>query len=161
MDEAKRNEDHRDYYNTELEFLEPEEDDIILNVDMWEHVMIEVVLDSGACRLVMARENAPGCHVHESNSSRRGLGFVVGNGERIPNEFKIILNLQADDGQGSHAQLASTCQVADLTRPLMSESQICEQGFQCQPQRSTRTPATPAANEVAEHCDNGRWCRYA
>ena len=83
MDEARRNEEHRDYYNTELGILELEEDDIILDVDNWEDVMIQVVLDSGACRHVMAQEDAPVDHAHESNLSRRGLVLVVGNGERF------------------------------------------------------------------------------
>ena len=91
--------------------------------------MIEIVLDSGACRQVMAREDAPGYQVHESNASRRGLGFVVSNGERIPNEGQFVLILDADNGQGSATPLACTFQVADFTRPLMSVSQLCEQGF--------------------------------
>ena len=65
----------------------------------------------------MARESAPGYQVHESSASRRGLGFVVGNGERIPNEGQFVLNLDADNGQGSATQRACTFQVADLTRP--------------------------------------------
>ena len=92
--------------------------------------MIEVVLDSGACRHVMARESAPGYQVHESSASRRGLGFVVGNGERIPNEGQFVPNLDADNGQGSTAPLAGTFHVADLTRPLMSVTQLFEQGFE-------------------------------
>ena len=132
MDEANRNGNHRDYYdieNTELGIIEPDEDDTILTVDNWEDIMVEVVLDSGACRHVMARENAPGYQVHDSSASRRGLGFIVGNGERIPNEGQFVLNLDADDDQGSVTRLAATFQVADLTRPLMSVSQLCEQGF--------------------------------
>ena len=109
--------------------MDPEEDDVILNVDNWEDIMIEVGLDSGACRHVMVRESAPGYHVHESNSSRRGLGFVVGNGEHIPNEGQFVVSFDADNGQGSTTPLACTFQVADLTRPLTSVSQICEQGF--------------------------------
>ena len=56
IDEAKRNEHHRDYYdtyNTELgiiEIIEPDEDETLLTVDNWEDIMVEVVLDSGACR---------------------------------------------------------------------------------------------------------------
>ena len=42
MDEVRRNEEHRDYYNTDLAILQPEEDDVILNVDNWEDIMIEV-----------------------------------------------------------------------------------------------------------------------
>ena len=48
MDEARRNEEHRDYYGTESGILELEEDDIILSVENREDIMIEVVLDSGA-----------------------------------------------------------------------------------------------------------------
>jgi hypothetical protein len=132
MDEADRNEPYRDYYgmdSTELGIIEPDDDDTILTVDNWEDIMVEVVLDSGACRHVMARENAPGYQVHDSSASRRGLGFIVGNGERIPNEGQFVLNLDADDDQGSVTRLAATFQVADLTRPLMSVSQLCEQGF--------------------------------
>ena len=129
MDEARRNE-QRNYYNTELGILEPEDDDIVLSVEIWEDSTVEVVLDSGACRHVMARESAPGYQVHESSASRRGLGFVVGSGERIPNERQFILNLDADNGQGSATQFACTFQVADLTRPLMSVSQLCGQGFE-------------------------------
>ena len=112
-----------------MSILEPEEDDVILRVENWEDIMIEVVLDSGACRHVMARESAPGYQVHDSNASRRGLGFVVGNGERIPNEGQVVLNLDADDDQGSVTRLAAAFQLADITRPLMSVSQLCEQGF--------------------------------
>ena len=81
--------------------FEPEEDDVILSVESWEDIMIEVVLDSGACRHVMTREGAPGHQVHESSASRRGFGFVVGNGERIPNEGQFVFHLDADNGQGS------------------------------------------------------------
>ena len=95
MDEARRNEEHRDYYSAELGILELE-DDIVLSVDNWEDIMIEVVLDSGAWRHVMVRESAPDYQVHDSSDSRQGLGFVVGNGERIPNEGQFVLNLDAD-----------------------------------------------------------------
>ena len=67
--------------------------------------MIEVVLGSGTCRHAMAREDALGYQVHESNASRRGLGFVVGNGECIPNEGQFVFKLDADNGQGSATQL--------------------------------------------------------
>jgi hypothetical protein len=120
---------NEDTGRSELGILEPDEDDNILTVDNWEDITVEVVLDSGACRHVMARENAPGYQVQDSAASRRGLGFIVGNGERIPNEGQFVLNLDADDDQGSVTRLAATFQVADLTRPLMSVSQLCEQGF--------------------------------
>ena len=93
--------------------------------------MIEVTLDSGACRKVMPRQLAPGYSIQDSDQSRRGLGFIVGNGERVPNEGQFLLNLEADTGQGFRAPVSSLFQVADLTRPLMSVSQICEHELDC------------------------------
>ena len=93
--------------------------------------MIEVTLDSGACRDVMARQCAPACSIQVSDQSRRGLGFIVGNGERVPNEGQFLFNIEADTGQGFRAPVSSLCQVADLSRPLMSVSQIYAHGFDC------------------------------
>ena len=53
------------------------------------------------------------------------------NGERVQNEGQFVLNLDADTGQEFPRALACTFQVADLKKPLMSVSQLCEQGFQC------------------------------
>ena len=119
-----------------LGVAEPEEDETILNVDSCEDIMVEVTMDSSACRHVMAREDALGYQVYDSASSGRGRGFLVENGERVPNESQSIFNLEADNGRGATAQLASTFHVADLTKPLVSVSQICEQGFRCVPEGS-------------------------
>ena len=54
----------------------------------------------------------------------------------MPNEGLFTPNLEADNDRGSHAQLTSTFQVADITRPMMNVSQICEQGFYCMFQNS-------------------------
>ena len=66
-------------YNADRGILEPEEDEAMFNIDDWETIMVEVTFDPGACRHVMAPENAPGHSVQDSNASRRGLGFIVGN----------------------------------------------------------------------------------
>ena len=99
-----------------------EEDEAILNVDDWQDIMVDMTLDSGACRHVMPRERALGYPIQDPTASRRGLGFIVGNGERVPNKGQFVLNLDADTGQESPRALACTIQVADLTRPLMSVS---------------------------------------
>ena len=49
----------------------------------------------------------------------------------MPHEGHFVLNFDADTGQVSPRALACTFQVADLARPLMSVSQLCELGFQC------------------------------
>ena len=54
----------------------------------------------------------------------------MGNVERVPNEGQFVFNLDADTGQSSPRALACTFQMADLTKPLMSVFQLCEQGFQ-------------------------------
>ena len=115
----------------QVSILTDDDEEILAAVEEWEDCSIEIILDSGACRHVMARESAPGYTVHESPGSRRGQNFIVGNGERVPNEGQMALSLEADVGDGVTALLGTTFQVADLTRPLMSVSQICEQGLHC------------------------------
>ena len=48
----------------------------------------------------------------------------------MPNEGQLALKLEADDGRGGRERLTSVFQVADLTKPLMRVSQICEQDLQ-------------------------------
>ena len=126
MDEARGNQD----YNAELGILEPDEDEAILNVANWEDVMVEIILDSGACRHVMPRECAPGYPIHGASSSLRSLGYIVSSGDRVPNEGQSVFNLDADNCQGSQRPLTATFQVADLIRPRMSVSELCEQSLQ-------------------------------
>ena len=78
-----------------------------------------------------AGHDAPGYNVKESEGSRHGKGFVVGNGERIANEGEVALNLEAPNGEGGAQPLRSVFQSARVTRPLMSVSQICDNGFKC------------------------------
>ena len=120
--------------------------------------MVEVTLDSGACRNVMLCECAPGYPIQDWNSSRRGLGFIVGNGERVPNEGLTILNFEADNGRESRTQLASTFQVVDLTRRLRSVSQICEQGFDCVFRDSHAIVVDSAGKTVFSFSRSGQLC---
>ena len=98
----------------------------------WVDVEIEAVLDSGCCGHVMDIENdAPQYVITESASSRRGGGFIVGNGEKVPNEGQAALNLEVDSRAGPPQRFTSTFQAARVTRPLMSVSKICGNGFRC------------------------------
>ena len=56
----------------------------------------------------------------------RKQNFVVGNGQKVPNEGEIHLNL----GAGG-VPLKSVFQVAEVTRPLMSVGRVCDQGLSC------------------------------
>ena len=102
------------------------DEDEIFTADDWQDVWIDITLDSGACRHVLPRQTVPGYPVQDSLGSRRGASFIVGDGGRIPNEGQVALNLEA-----SGNPIQTVFQVADLTRPLMSVSQVCEQGFDC------------------------------
>ena len=91
-----------------------------------------IALDSGCCAHILdAHQDAPGYSLRESEGSRGGKGFIVGNGERLPNEGEVHLNLEAPDGRGGGQAMRSTFQSARVTRPLMSVSQICDHGFTC------------------------------
>ena len=94
-----------------------------------EGVEVEVTLDSGACNHVMDAEDAPGYTVHPSVGSRRGQEIFVGDGHPVPNEGEVHLNLEAPVGDGSYVPIQTNFQVAEIHRPLMSVSRICDQGF--------------------------------
>ena len=121
---------------------------VALNVDAWQDQDIEIILDSGCCRHVLAADEAPGYPVHDSPGSRRGQNFIVGNGAPVPNEGQVCLNLEADIGKGETKAVSSVFQVADLNRPLMSVSQVCDNGYRCVFEKDHALILSPAG-EVA------------
>ena len=108
-----------------------DEGDHILPIEEWRDVDLEITLDSGACDHVMDSEDAPGYLVSESPGSRRGHNFVVGNGHRVPNEGQMRFRMETTSADGTAMPVQSTFQVAEITRPLMSVSKICDQGYTC------------------------------
>ena len=108
-----------------------DEDEQVMNVE-WVDVDIDVVLDSGCSDHVMNVElDAPGYAVTPSAGSTQGRGFIVGNGERVPNKGETKVNLRAFDGQGTPVDFTSVFQAAQITRPLMSVAKICKNGYRC------------------------------
>ena len=108
-----------------------ESDEPIMNVQ-WTDVDIDVVLDSGCSDHVMNVElDAPGYAVRPSDGSRTGRGFIVGNGERVPNEGESSVNLRMSDAQGRPIDFRSVFQSAKVTRPLMSVAKVCRNGYSC------------------------------
>jgi len=103
----------------------------ILGVDSWIDSEIEITLDSGCCEHVMDLGDAPGygAFLTQSDGSRRKQNFIVGNGQKVPNEGQLVLNLESDGDEGR--KIKSTFQVAEVTRPLMSVSRVCDQGLTC------------------------------
>ena len=96
----------------------------------WEDLEIEITLDSGCVDHVMDAAEAPGYCILESAGSKRKQNFVVGNGQRCPNKGEMHLNMEAFVGSMAYP-IKSVFQIADITRPLMSVSKICDQGLQC------------------------------
>ena len=108
------------------------EDDYAMNAQ-WEDMDIDVILDSGCSDHVMNIElDAPGYALRPSKASEQGRAFIVGNGERVPNEGEAALNLRALDGQGVPMDFVSVFQSAKVTKPLMSVAKICQNGYVCQ-----------------------------
>ena len=107
--------------------------DGVFPIDEWVDRTIEVTLDSGACDHILDLDDAPGYanFLAESPGSKRGQEYVVGNGAEVPNEGQATLNLEAEGGSGKHNFIKSIFQVAEITRPLMSVSKICELGHKC------------------------------
>ena len=76
--------------------------------------------------------DAPGysTFLTESPGSKRQQQFIVGNGARVPNEGQLLLNMESSTTTGV-MKLQSCFQVAEVTRPLMSVSRVCDQGLEC------------------------------
>ena len=87
-----------------------------------------MALDSGAGEHVADETSAPAYAVEESEGSKVGQNFVTAGGGRLRNRGQLKLNLRADNGRkGRDVRL--TFQVANVTRPLLSVSKICDAGF--------------------------------
>ena len=107
------------------------DDSDVMKVGEWKDRSIEVLLDSGCCRHIVPPSEVDGYRVRDSAGSRRGQNFIVGNGEHVPNEGEVHLNLEANTGHGDTRPVTSVFQVAELNCSLMSVSQICDHGYKC------------------------------
>ena len=112
--------------------MTPDDDEFALGVD-WVDTTIEVCLDSGCCDHVMHIDDAPGYHAFmvDSPGNKRQQKYIVGNGERVPNQGQVFLNMDSV-ADGSTQKVQSCFQIAAVTRPLMSVGRICDQGLVCQ-----------------------------
>ena len=98
---------------------------ILVNDSEWIDVEFEVALDSGSTDHVCHTGDVPGYVVEPSPGSRMGQGFIVGNGARVPNDGQSVLNLQATN----KTTMATTFQLAKVSRPLMSVGRLCDAGM--------------------------------
>ena len=108
-----------------------EEDPSVMSLEDFVETDILLTLDSGCCDHIVDMADAPGyaAVLHPSPGSQRNQKFVVGNGDRVANQGQVKLRMKAKDDGG--ALMSSIFQVAEITRPLMSVSRICDQGMSC------------------------------
>ena len=125
MKEARKvNEPQANLFEREIE---TEDAACMVNEDEWVDVEFEVALDSGSMEHVCDEIDTPGYELQESEGSKKGQNFIVGDGNRIPNKGQKELNLQPEDQEGCKIQ--SKFQIARVTRPLMSVGKMCDAGM--------------------------------
>ena len=100
-------------------------------VGEWQDVDFDTILDSGCSRHVAPMSCVPGYHIQETQLSRAGHKFQVANGETVPNLGDVVANLGLETEGGEGRTVASTFAVCDMTSPLMSVHQICQNGHTC------------------------------
>jgi len=86
---------------------------------------IKIAMDSGAGDHVASPEDVEGFAVEESPNSKVGRNFVAANGGKIRNHGQSNVKMRTKEG----TRVASTFQVADVTRPLYSVSKLCDAGY--------------------------------
>jgi len=86
---------------------------------------IKIAMDSGAGDHVASPEDVEGFAVEESPNSKIGRNFVAANGGKIRNHGQSTVRMKTKNGM----RVASTFQVADVTRPLYSVSKLCDAGY--------------------------------
>jgi len=129
--------------------LTSEEDPAVMAMEDFVETDILLTLDSGCCDHIVDMADAPGyaCVLHPSAGSQRGQKFVVGNGERVSNRGQIKLRMKSKGEDGF--LMNSVFQVAEITRPLMSVSRICDQDMVCIFEKDHARVLDPDGNVVA------------
>ena len=104
-----------------------EGDQILMNEpEEWPEVEFEVTLDSGSVVHVCSHEDTLGYLLEPSPGSKRNQLFVMGDGNKIPNQGQKQLKLTSSQ----NSDIRSTFQIAAVTRPLMSVGRICDEGLE-------------------------------
>jgi hypothetical protein len=86
---------------------------------------MRVALDSGAGDHVASPHDVEGFAIVPSEYSKAGRNFVAANGGKIINHGEATMKMKNEKGK----KIASTFQVADVTRPLYSVSKLCDAGY--------------------------------
>ena len=108
--------------------LEPEKPaQLICGAWKTEHegwIRIDCVMDSGAAESVCPHGMIGHIEVVDSPGSKAGQHYLAANGGRIANRGQQLLPCMLGNGDITEAVF----QVADVSRPLMSVSKVCEAG---------------------------------
>ena len=91
-----------------------------------EYIEVEMALDSGASVHAADRVDFPGHEVRESAGSKAGQKFGCAGGKMLPNEGESDILMVAPGGIG--CEISTTIQIAKITRPLLSVSQMTRNG---------------------------------
>ena len=90
--------------------------------DGW--TQVKTVMDSGCSESVCPPTLAPDYPVTDSAGSLRGQHYIAASDHRIPNLGEHFFNIVTEDGLDSKLKY----QVAEVSRPLNSVSDICDNG---------------------------------
>ena len=85
---------------------------------------VEVVLHSGAADSVCPKDMCTWFEVVDSEASKAGVYYTAANGGKLFNLGQTNVPIALDNVSRTMA----TFQVADVSRPLMSVSKVCEMG---------------------------------
>ena len=85
---------------------------------------IEMVIDSGAAESVAPASTAPWIQAIPSEGSKKRQKYLSASGERLPNLGEKRIHGHTNENWAVN----STFQIAEVTRPLCSVSQICDRG---------------------------------
>ena len=101
---------------------EGEHDSVLVNGEEFIETKVELAMDSGCGKHVTPPSMIEGYAVAPSTASQQGRHFIGAGGDRIKNHGQVEINLAHSDG----TKVRSNFQVADVTRMLLSVSQICD-----------------------------------
>ena len=87
---------------------------------------VRAIVDSGASSSCASGDLAPEVETRPSEGSRRGQTYAAASkgGKPLRNEGEKLVNALTGEGK----EVATTWQIVDVNRPLMSVHQICKAG---------------------------------
>ena len=89
-------------------------------------VPVEVLVDSGAAESVIPPTTLPAHPVRQNAASLGGEQYLTADGKEIPNKGEQQVRFRTDEGH----RCALTFQVTDVTKPLLSATQLADTGHE-------------------------------